>query len=526
MFFVYNYVVKIKVVKHIKTYGRKTIYAPYTENDFLDNDFNNVLTKVIEIVGNTKSIHEFNKDQTLYLKNYLYGKQDIYLEKQKLTRPEINNKTVENWAYAIIDFKTTYLLGKPIQYVQLNDSGEEEISTLNKYVRYENKKAKDLMLYNDVLTCGRGFRYVNKDALGQEDEAPFEIINIEPENCEVIYSSELGHKQLFAYIVTDMEYYDYYTDNGIVVSKPIPYEEYTIYLKDKLFTISNKDGELKLVEDSVKPLLWNTHIITEYYVNEKRIGLIEIGKDLFNDINYLESLDKDDMEQFVNAIMVFTNAEVSSQDLQDIKELGAVCINSTDQKKASIDLLQGRLNANDTQTYYTRLLTSLHQILGVPLASDSGGITTGDTGKAHLTGQGFTSAGIRAEGDETMFGMCDLNSLKTILAICKETASSSIKNLKVSEVDVRFQRDMSDNLLVKTQGLMNLYACDIPRKYANSIVNLFSDPYQVTKEQQNLFGDQVSQQGAKQDNTTNVEDKASEQDNIITNANQLDLQEQ
>ena len=488
--------------------------------------------RIIGILEGSKSIHEANKNASLYLKAYLYGDQDIYRDKKKHTRDELNNKTVEDWAYAIVDFKKTYLLGKPIQYVQLNDAGEEEISKLNQFVRYENKKAKDMALYEDVITCGRGFRYNNIDANPDEDEAPFEIINCPVENTEIVYSSGLGHEQLFSYIVTDMEDVVKVTDKkGKEVDTVVQYEEYTVYLRDMQLVFNNKEGELKAIGEP-KQLIWGEHIITEYYLNEKKISIIEIGKDLFNDINYLESLDKDDMEQFVNAIMVFTNAEVSQADLEDIKELGAVCISSTDQKKASIDLLQGRLNATDTQTYYNRLLTALHQILGVPIASDSGTVTSGDTGKAKLTGQGFTSSGIRAEGDETMFGMCDLKSLKVLLKICRDTEGSGISKLKVSQVDVRFQRDMSDNLLVKTQGLMNLYSCDIPRKFANSIVNLFGDPSAVTKEQEALFGPQVSQLNAKKenvdgkDNTTNDKDKAKNQINQLVNADELDNQGQ
>ena len=109
---------------------------------------------------------------------------------------------------------------------------------------------------------------------------------------------------------------------------------------------------------------------------------------------------------------------------------------------------------------------------------------------------------------------------------------SDIKDLKSSEIDTKFQRDMSDNLLVKTQGLMNLYSCDIPRKFANSIVNLFGDPSAVTKEQEALFGPQVSQLNAKKenvdgkDNTTNDKDKAKNQINQLVNADELDNQGQ
>lgn len=516
----------------LKTYGRTTILAPYEEKDLLElynkKDFKKLDEIITEILLASKEIHDQNNKEIKYLKDYLYGKQDIE-NKIKHTREEINNKSTENWVWAFVDFKKTYLLGKPIQYVELDSSDEEEISILNKFVRYDGKKAKDMEIYGDMLVCGRGFRYTNTNDAFVEGKAPFESINCNPEDTEVVYSNRLGNKQLFAYIVTDMQQLKSRTDDtGQLVKALEPYQEYQVYLRSCVITYTNKSGQLKRVGNPI-PLLWNEHIITEYFLNKKRISMIEIGKDLFDDINYLESLDKDDMEQFVNAILVFVNATVSEEDLEDIKEMGAVCINSTEQKKASVDLLQGRLNATDTQTYYNRLLTALHQILGVPMAGENGSVTFGDTGQAKLTGQGFTEAGIRAEGDTTMFGVCDLKSLEVILKVCKQNKSSGIKTLEVSQIDNKFQRDMSENLLVKTQGLMNLYSCDIPRNVANSIVNLFGDPNAVTKEQERLFGEQQSQQGAKTGNSfgednASQENEIKKQNNDLTKATQNDLQ--
>ena len=516
---------------NIKTYGRTTIKANYTENDLLNGNEEDIIKLIMNILENSIPIHENNKNETRYLYDYYYGLQDIYEEKQKYTRPEIDNKTVENWAYACIDFKKNLLLSKPIQYTQLNDSVEEQISLLNKYVRFCNKKAKDLMIYEDVLVCGRGFRYINK-ALTEKDEkkSPFCIINCEPEYTEVVYSSKLGNEQLLSFIETPMEFIrtTYNPETKQNESELVPYQEYTVYTRNKQYVFNNKSGTMKFINSN--PLLYNEHLIKEYYINRKRISLIELGKDLFNDINYLESMDKDDMEQYVNAIMVFTNCEVSEEDLGAIREMGAVCINSTDQKRASVDLLQNRLSATDTQTYYNRLLNALHQILAIPLASDTGSVVCGETGTAKLTGQGFTSAGIRAEGDETMFGMCDMESLKVILEICTNSQYSEITSLDASDIDNRFQRDMTDNLLVKTQGLLNLYSCDIPRKYANSLVNLFGDPNAVTKEQEELFGKQESQlrSGINNNNNNSVKnkDKTSFQNNNIENINQKDTQEQ
>ena len=512
----------------MKTYGRKTIYSKYTEEELLSGTLENQVAKVQEILQNAIPIHETNKFETMYLNDYYKGKQDIYVDKVKHTRPEIDNRTVENWAFAFIDFKKAFLLGKEIQYVALDGKNNEEIDTLNNYVRFEGKKTKDIDLYEDVLVAGRGYRYVAKDKITDDNEVPFEIINCDVAETEVVYSSKLGNEQLLEFIQTGMQDTITVVDEETGQEKQVPkdYHEYTVYTRNYKMVFTDKNGALEYIPELTMPKFIKDHSIVEYYVNRLRLSLIEIGKDIFNDINYLESLDKDDMEQFVNAILIFTNAKIDEKGLQMIKELGAACINSTDTKKASVDLISQRLNATDTQVYYTRLLNSLHQILGVPQASDNGNIETGDTGKARLTGQGYLSAGIRIQNDETKFGDADLKTLGTIIKICKKVNNSGIKNLKITAIQPKFQVDMSENLLVKTQALQNLYECHIPRNFANSIINLFPDPNAVTIEQERIYGDEKTmyENSQKVGGTTNNDINA--QNNNIKRVTQLENQGQ
>ena len=516
----------------IKTYGRSVIYANYTEKDLLTGTNEEIVKKVQDILINAIPLHEKNKQETRYLWNYYTGLQDIYEEKQKLTRTEIDHKVVENWAYAFVDFKKTFLLGKPIQYVQSDSSASEEISVLNEYVKYENKKSKDLDIYEDILVNGNGYRYTNTDKPLDDDEAPFEIINCDPALTEVVYSSKLGNEQLLSFIETSMKFIVTTVDpvTGAKESQPRYYSEYTVYLRNMQMVFNDKSGNLGLVPNSIKPITINEHIISEYYVNRRRISLIELGKDIFNAINNIESLDLDDMDAYVNNLLVFINCEATEEDLKGMAELGAVNITSTDQKKASIETIQQRLQADGTQIHYNRLLSSLHQILGIPMASDSGTLESGDTGKAKLTGQGYTSATIRIEGDETKFGDCDKQCLKVILKICKNSVDSKIKTLKLIDVEPKFQRDVSDNLLVKTQGLMNLLSANIPKKYALGIPNLFSDVEAVVKdmeeeekERQEKF---ENNQNFNNNNKTNPDDKANQQNNDIKNIEETQNQEQ
>ena len=519
----------------MKTFGRTTIYSSYTEEKLLSGTIDDIKIKVLEIMENAIPIHETNRAESQYLWNYYSGDQDIYYEKQKHTRPEIDNKTVENWAYAFIDFKKAFLLGENIQYVNLSGKSNEEIDILNNFTRFEGKRAKDIDLYEEVLVTGRGYRFVTKDKIDDDNEVPFEIINCDASRTEVVYSSKLGNEQLLSFVESDMQYTTtVINEDGVETEIIKNYSEYTVYTRNWQFVLSNKNGSLEIIEEP-KPIVIKDHLIVEYYINRLRLSLIEIGKDLFNDINYLESLDKDDMEQFVNSIMIFTNAKIDEKGLEMIKQLGACCINSTDQKKASVDLLTQRLNATDTQVYYTRLLNSLHQILGVPQASDNGSIVSGDTGKARLTGQGYLSSGIRIKNDEIRFGDSDLKSLAVIIKICKMVENSGIKELKITNIQPQFQVDMSENLLVKTQALQNLYDCKIPRKFANSIIGLFPDPNAITTEQESIYGKEgeeifnnpLGNDGTNPNQNGNkTNDKINNQNKNITRVNQLENQGQ
>lgn len=461
--------------------GRTVIKANYTEEQFLSGNLTDQANKVIDVVTNSFDIHLQNKKESQYLIDYIKGIQDIRF-KEKYTRTDINHTSVENWAYAFVDWKKTYLLGKPIQYAPLGDSSTKEMQVLNKYTSYENKNRKDMDIYDDVLTCGRGFRYTNSTKVTEEDEAPFEIINTNVLNTEVVYSSGISGEQLCSYIETDMQYIkqEVNPETNELEDVPVPYYEVTVYTRKRQFVLDNSTGEW--VVKSTKPITLKEHLITEYYTNKYRLSLIEIGKDIFDDLNNVENYDLDDIEGFVNSIMVFTNAEISKEGMDAIKEYGAVSIKSTDQKKASVELLQSRLKSLDTQIFYLRKLSALHDILGVPQAQNNGTVNA-ETGKAMLTGQGFTSSSIRIEGEEEAFRCCDRNSLKVLLKICKNAPEGEIKDLKTSDIDIKFNRDMNDNLLVKTQALNNLMTAQIPPEIANSVIGLFSDPVSVSQAQ-------------------------------------------
>ena len=505
----------------MKTFGRSVIYANYTEKQLLSGTKEEQEAKVLDIMNNSVEIHKKNKMEIKYLQDYLYGDQDIK-NKVKYTRTEINNKGVENWAWAFMDWKKAFLLGKPIQYAPLDNVANQEISLLNKYNTYEDKDQKDQELYEDLYTVGRAFRYNSATPVTEDDESPYESLYFDVEHTEVVYSSGAKHEQLLSFVETCKKHIvqEINPETNQMEDVTKYYDEYTVYTREQQYVMDNKNGSLEV--RSTKPIINKVHLITEYYLNRKRIGFLEIGKDIFDDINYVENLDKDDIESFVNSIMVFTNAEVNKEGMDAIKEYGAVSIKSTESKKASVELLQSRLKSIDTQIYYLRKLSALHSILSVPQATSSGEISNAETGKAMLTGQGFTSSSVRVENEEKSFKKCDRNALKVILKICRNAKDSQIKNLKVSDIDIKFSRDLSENLLVKSQALLTLAEAQIPPEIRNAVVGLFSDPVAVTKLQEAY----MKQKEELQNQINNAQNQINEQNNKVQDVNENQNQEQ
>lgn len=68
------------------------------------------------------------------------------------------------------------------------------------------------------------------------------------------------------------------------------------------------------------------------------------------------------------------------------------------------------------------------------------------------------------------------------MKICKadtRNISDKIKDLKISDIDIKIPRDKSDNLLVKAQALLNLLEAGVHPEIAFTVVGLFGDPHDV-----------------------------------------------
>ena len=415
--------------------------------------------------------HLINSEEIDYLYNYYKGNQDI-LQRTKPIRPEINNKIVENHAYEIVEFKTGYTFGQPIQYVQRQreDNHEENeqvetnrVSVLNELMYINDKATKDRLLGEWMNICGTGYRLVLPSD-EEEPLSPFEIETLDPRASFVIYSTGFGKKPIlggtYVKFLNDREEINYKL--GVYSDK-----YYWEVLYDGL-------GETKIINET--PHILKTVPIVEYPANPSRLGVFEPVLELLNALNNVASNRMDGIEQFIQSIMKFVNCDISTDDFKELKNLGAIKISSDEGKQADVDIITSELNQDQTQTYVNYLYQTILTITGVPDRESSSG---GNTGQALTIGQGWINAEARAVAMEQMFKSSELKFLKIVLRIMEDSSHIDIKGIKLSDIDVKFNRNKTDNLIVKTQGLQNMLEAGIHPRIAIANSNLFADPEQV-----------------------------------------------
>ena len=401
--------------------GRRMILTDETEVN---------IGNVVQILRKALPYHWKNRSEISYLWSYYKGRQPI-LNRVKEVRPEITNKIVENRANEIVSFKSGYLMGEPLQYVSRGNAENiaDAINQLNEFVFAEEKPAKDKELADWFHICGTSFRMVLPDEMaGEDDESPFEIYTLDPRNTFVVYKNGLGNKPILGvkYVVDE---------NGVV--------HYSCYSDHEYFEI---------VESKV--VSYDTHIlgeipIIEYPLNMARIGAFELVIPLLDAINLTDSNRLDGVEQFIQALMLFHNVDISSEDFDELRERGAIKFKDIDpQLKAEINYLVSNLNQGETQTLVDHMYQTVLTICGMP--NRNGGSSTSDTGSAVIMRDGWSAAEARAKDSELMFKKSERIFLKVVLNICRTLADM---DLKVCNVEIRFTRRNYENILQKAQVL-------------------------------------------------------------------------
>ena len=476
----------------MNNYGRKLIYS--SERNFTDSN-------IVDVVGRAMGVHIRNQMDIQRLYDYYVGNHDI-LGRTKEVRAEICNKIVVNHAAEITNFKVGFTFGEPVQYVyrgkdtiseSANNGDDDSIAQLNKLMYRMGKSVRDRELAQWLYISGVGYRFTSYE--GSE----LKTYVCDPRSTFTVHSDDIAHDVLLSVIYSVEETID-----------RTPKKKFSVYSKDHYWLIEDD----KLVES--RKISGNP--ITEYCANPTRQGCFEVVLEIIDALNNIASNRADGIEQLIQSLIWFNNVEIDEKQFSELADRGGIVTKSSPNMPASIQMLTATLDQDQTQTFADDLYQMMLTIAAVPDRKASAG---GNTGQALIIGEGWTMAEAAAKSFEQSFCEGEKQFLETVLRTIKTvktatTVPENFRNLDISDIDIKFTRNKTDNLLTKTQGLQNQLEAGIHPRIAIANCGLYSDPHQVYVESTEYLSKWLNQGGS--DNGAAVETKAANAGSNVTNA--------
>lgn len=422
--------------KETVLFGRHKIYT----NEAVVDESN-----VVEVLDKAMQTHVVNQAEIQYLWDYYRGNQPI-LQKTKEVRENINEKIVVNRANEIISFYQGYVYGEPIQYTRRGDNENltSGIDDLNGYMYMANKHNEDSRLGLWILVAGVGVRMVLP---GEDEDTPIAVYTLDPRYSFVVYQNGLGEPPVMGV--------KFIVKNGCV-------SVYSVYTKDRYFEIV--DGKITKSE----PHYLGDIPILEYQNNIGRLGAFEVVLPLLDAINAVESNRLDDIDAYVNSFLALIGGTIDEDTIKKLEEYKMLCLpDGVDAK-----YLSSAMQQSDIQVLADNLYEYVLTITGMP--NRNGGLSTSDTGAASALRDGWESANSRAAGMEQEFKRTEVNFIRIVLRILRDTVGMT---LRPKDIIIKFSRRNYENIQTKSQVLTTMLANPkIHPRLAFVYCGMFVDP--------------------------------------------------
>ena len=451
----------------MELYGRREIFTD--EKEITQKNIGKVLEDAF-------SVHTLNAAEIEYLQKYERGKQPI-LSRIKEVRPEINYKISENHAAEITAFKVGYVFGSPITFVQRaskdisgtsGETDDKKIAILNEMMFEEGKASQDQALGKDLAVTGIGYRIVlpKKKVTGY---SIFDMLRLNPATTFVVKFNDIYKRPALGVSYVTL------SDGTVKVGAYTDNEYYEL----------EGSGWGSFVVKSIQPNRIGVIPIIEYKNDNERMGCFERVLPLLDALNTATSDRLNGLAQFVQSILWMNNCEIDKEQMEQLKDKLGLLTKSEPGNPASVQYLTAVLDQAQTQTLIDYLYEQILQIAGVPGREQS---TGGNTGQAIMLSNGWQIAETHARSMEQTFTDSEREMLKVVLRIASLVDSGDLSKLKLSDIDVKFSRNRTDSILVKTQGLMNQLQAGIHPLVAITHCGLYSDPQSVYNDSKPYMG--------------------------------------
>lgn len=234
----------------------------------------------------------------------------------------INNRINNDFFSEIIDTKTGYYAGKPAIYKYGEDTdsvdgtgGEEETEKatkeLQQFIKTNNMFDVDMEITKFASICGYAGRLFYVD----EDKKERVMVTM-PQETIILYKDEMTHP-VFA-----LRYYTCLDLDGFEIAKAEFYDNTNVYFYEgQTGCLSYKVEKLHLFDSCPLQGIPN---------NKELLGDAEKVLSLIDDYDSSFSDNSNDIESFANAYMVYKNAKVNEELMQQANRSGVIGIDPDD----------------------------------------------------------------------------------------------------------------------------------------------------------------------------------------------------
>ena len=420
----------------------------------------------------------FEENQSKIKKMYdvYLGEHNVLTKERPYSTEKINHQVVTPHLSAMVDFKCGYSVGNPKEYALRDGIENDELKYLNRYWGDVDGRTLDVNVAKMIYNSGVGYYFTQPKKVIEdvENRAPFEIFEMSGDTCSKVYSSYIGEAPLFDLISTKVD--------KIVDGKKESYTIMSLYLPD-IYAEYKCDREFNkrrftLIKTEPRPI-YKMLPLVEKYAKSDKVGLVENGLSLQNAIDDLMSSTLDNIDDVVNLIYVFYNVSLGTNDTEKLntfasmKENGVVeLLPSNPQFPADLKTLTSALNLNDIDIFTDRLIEQLYNCNGVPLQTASVGSGNNSAAEA---GAGWKNAYTIMLNEVNSMLKGDRELLERILFICKNTKDCPIRTLNVNDIEIKYNINRDENLLIKAQA-WDYFREDVPPELRAKWVGIKNEP--------------------------------------------------
>lgn len=321
-------------------------FSPKANEHFrmAQEDFDNI---VFESEDWIKQLQRFiNRHQTEQvprlqeLKRYYLADNNIKRTARKSDEYAADNRIASDFGRYITVFEQGYMLGRPVQYKNDDDSIKAMIDEFS----VENNEAyHNVLIKTDLSIYGRSFEFIAVELI--DKNATVKVVKFDPEQTFVVYDDTYKNNSLFGVRYYRVDYGDSEWKDFVLV-----------YTADKIYTYvnDNQKAETGLIYSDDEDHRLDGVPINEFANNEDRIGAYEPVLDSIDAYDLSQSELANYQQDTMDAILMITGNPYTGTAKNDLDEQGNVVPNSRLAvslafKKARIMIMDDNPNPNGSQ---------------------------------------------------------------------------------------------------------------------------------------------------------------------------------